>query len=183
MLPFRPPVDDLGMAFIQDLDHSWDGQHEAFNAGRYDRWVPAKTSTTMAHLRRSDVPFHYALADAFTVCDAYHCSVLGPTDPNRYYLWSGWVGNDGKGGGPVLGNDYVPAYSWTTYPERLQRAGVTWKVYQDTGDGLDAAHAWGWTFADPYIGNYGDNPLLYFDAYRKASPATRSTRAPGPAPR
>jgi phospholipase C len=124
----------------------------------------------MAHLRRSDVPFHYALADAFTVCDAYHCSVLGPTNPNRYYLWSGWVGNDGKGGGPEVGNGFVPAFSWKTYPERLQQAGVSWKVYQDTGDGLDANGAWGWTFAEPYIGNYGDNPLLYFKAYQDASP-------------
>jgi len=53
---------------------------------------------------RKDLPFHYALADAFTICDAYHCSLLGPTDPNRYHLWTGWVGNDGKGGGPVLNN-------------------------------------------------------------------------------
>jgi phospholipase C len=172
VLPFRPAVDDAGLAFIQDLDHSWDGSHDAFHAGRYDRWIPAKTSTTMAHLRRSDVPFHYALADAFTVCDAYHCSVLGPTNPNRYYLWSGWAGNDGRAGGPEVGNGFVPAFSWRTYPERLQQAGVSWKVYQDVGDGLDAAHAWGWTIAEPYLGNYGDNPLLYFDAYQKAAPGS-----------
>ena len=60
--------------------------------------------TTMAHLTRSDIPFHYALADAFTVCDAYHCSLLGPTDPNRYHMWTGWVGNDGAAGGPVVDN-------------------------------------------------------------------------------
>jgi phospholipase C len=58
----------------------------------------------MAHLVRSDIPFHYALADAFTICDAYHCSLMGPTDPNRYYMWTGWIGNDGKGGGPVVDN-------------------------------------------------------------------------------
>jgi phospholipase C len=58
----------------------------------------------LAHLVRSDIPFHYALADAFTICDAYHCSLLGPTDPNRYHMWTGWVGNDGKGGGPVIDN-------------------------------------------------------------------------------
>jgi len=170
VLPFRPDLDDLGLAFLQDLDHEWESGHTAFAGGRYDRWVKAKgTGVTMAHLRRSDIPFHYALADAFTVCDAYHCSLLGPTDPNRYYLWTGWAGNDGKGGGPVLDNAEA-GYGWKTYPERLQAAGVTWKVYQDAGDGLDAAHVWGWTFADPYIGNYGDNSLLYFDAYRNAQP-------------
>jgi phospholipase C len=168
VLPFRPDHDDLGLAFLQDLDHGWDGGHAAFRDGHYDRWIPTKTSTTMAHLRRGDMPFHYALADAFTVCDAYHCSLIGPTDPNRYYLWSGWVGNDGKGGGPVISNAEL-GYSWTTYPERLERAGVSWKVYQDVGSGLDAAGSWGWD-SDPYIGNYGDNSLLYFDRYRNAKP-------------
>src|SRR5262249_4627726 len=60
-------------------------------------------------------------------------------------------------------------YSWTTYPERLEQAGVSWKIYQDEGVGLDAAGFWGWT-EDAYIGNYGDNSLLYFDQYRTASP-------------
>jgi len=170
VLPFRPDRADLGDSFLEDLDHGWDTGHEAFNAGRYDRWVKAKGGpTTMAHLRRGDIPFHYALADTFTVCDSYHCSMLGPTNPNRYYLWTGWVGNDGKGGGPEIGNGFNPAFDWTTYPERLQKAGVSWKVYQDIGKGLDAAHAWGWTFVDPDIGNYGDNSLLYFKNYQQAT--------------
>ena len=92
----------------------------------------------MAYLTREDIPFHYALADTFTVCDAYHCSFIGSTDPNRYYMWSGHTGNDGEGGGPVLGNDEL-GYDWTTYPERLEEAGISWKIYQDIGDGLDAA--------------------------------------------
>ncbi len=122
----------------------------------------------MAYLTRDDIPFHYALADAFTVCDAYHCSLIGGTDPNRYYMWTGWTGNDGKGGGPVLDNSEA-GYSWTTYPERLEQAGVSWKIYQDIGDGLDAAGGWGW-ISDAYRGNYGDNSLLYFDQYRNAEP-------------
>src|SRR4051812_40872500 len=170
VLPFRPDADDLGLQFIQDLAHGWNDGHDAFAGGRYDNWVPAKTSTTMAYLTREDIPFHYALADAFTICDAYHCSLIGPTDPNRYYLWSGYVGNDGAGGGPVVTNDEL-GYSWTTYPERLEKAGVSWKIYQDAGDGLDAAGSWGWT-SDPYIGNYGDNSLLYFDNYRNATPGS-----------
>ncbi|GAA2806794.1 phospholipase C, phosphocholine-specific [Kitasatospora paracochleata] len=168
VLPFRPAADDLGMRFLEDLNHDWNGGHQAFNGGRYDRWVPAKTATTMAYLTREDIPFHYALADAFTVCDAYHCSLIGPTDPNRYYLWSGFTGNDGKGGGPVVTNAEL-GYDWTTYPERLEKAGVSWKVYQDIGDGLDAAGSWGW-IGDAYRGNYGDNSLLYFNRYRNAKP-------------
>ncbi|MEU9242888.1 phosphocholine-specific phospholipase C [Streptomyces sp. NPDC048385] len=168
ILPFHPDADDLGLAFLQDLPHGWNDTHTAVNGGKYDKWVPAKGSTTMAYLNRDDIPFHYALADAFTVCDAYHCSFMGSTDPNRYYMWTGYTGNDGQGGGPVLGNDEA-GYSWTTYPERLEKAGVSWKVYQDVGDGLDAAGGWGW-IQDAYRGNYGDNSLLYFKQYQNAQP-------------
>ncbi|UNO42999.1 phospholipase C, phosphocholine-specific [Streptomyces sp. MST-110588] len=168
VLPFRPEADNLGMQFLQDLNHDWAGTHKAVNKGRYDQWIPAKSATTMAYLTREDIPFHYALADAFTVCDAYHCSFLGSTDPNRYYMWSGCTGNDGSGREPVLGNEEA-GYDWTTYPERLERAGVSWKIYQDIGDGLDAAGKWGW-INDAYRGNYGDNSLLYFNKYRNAKP-------------
>jgi phospholipase C len=182
VLPFHPPVPGssdagLGLTFLEDLAHDWTSTHAAWNEGRYDRWVPSKGSTTMAHLTRSDIPFHYALADAFTVCDAYHCSLLGPTDPNRYHMWTGWVGNDGLGGGPVVGNE-ESGYGWTTYPERLQNAGVSWKIYQDVGLGIDAAGKWGQT-DDPYIGNYGDSALLYFRQYENAekhSPLARRAK-------
>ncbi|MEE4591356.1 phospholipase C, phosphocholine-specific [Streptomyces sp. DSM 41524] len=168
VLPFRPEVNDLGLQFLQDLPHGWGDGHVAFNDGAYDKWVPSKSATTMAYLTREDIPFHYALADAFTICDAYHCSFIGSTDPNRYYLWSGYTGNDGKGGGPVLDNAEA-GYGWTTYPERLEKAGISWKVYQDIGDGLDAKGGWGW-IDDAYRGNYGDNSLLYFNQYRNAKP-------------
>jgi phospholipase C len=169
--PFRPavppPADNLALTFIEDLDHGWDKTHQMFNGGNWDQWLPTKTTTCMAHMQRSDLPFHYALADAFTVCDGYHCSTLGPTDPNRYYMWTGWDGNDGQGGGPVIANDEL-GYGWQTYPERLQAAGVSWKVYQDIGEGLDAADFWGFT-SNPYIGNFGDNSLLYFFNYQNAA--------------
>jgi phospholipase C len=168
VLPFHPTASNLGLQFIQDLPHGWNDTHAAFNNGKYDKWVPSKSATTMAYLTRDDIPFHYALADAFTICDAYHCSFMGSTDPNRYYMWTGYTGNDGSGGGPVLGNDEA-GYSWTTYPERLEKAGVSWKIYQDIGDGLDANGSWGW-IDDAYRGNYGDNSLLYFDQYRNAKP-------------
>lgn len=166
VLPFRPDAPHLGLQFLEDTPHGWTGTHAAWNGGAYDQWVPQKGTTSMAHLTRQDIPFHYALADAFTVCDAYHCSLLGPTDPNRYHMWTGWVGNDGSGGGPVIDNAEL-GYGWSTYPERLEQAGISWKIYQDAGDGLDAADFWGWT-GNAYIGNYGDNSLLYFFQYQNA---------------
>ena len=168
LLPFRPDVDSLGMTFLPDPPHGWNDSHAAWNAGRFDQWVPNKGVATMTYHTRKDIPYHYALADAFTICDAYYCSLMGPTDPNRYHMWTGWCGNDGAGGGPVITNAEA-GYDWSTYPERLQAAGISWKVYQDIGVGLNAAGYWGWT-EDAYIGNYGDNSLLYFHQYQNAQP-------------
>ena len=178
VLPFHPPAPDMGLQFLEDLAHDWNTTQHAWNKGHHDAWVPTKGPTTMAHLTRSDIPYHYALADAFTVCDAYHCSLLGPTDPNRYHMWTGWVGNDGLGGGPVVNNDEA-GYGWTTYPELLEKAGISWKLYQDVGSGLTAEHGWGDDGKDPYSGNYGDNALLYFNEYRNAphqSPLAQKAR-------
>jgi phospholipase C len=168
VLPYHPTAPNLGLQFIEDLEHDWDTTHVAWNVGNWDQWVPAKSPLTMVYLDRTDIPYHYALADAFTVCDAYHASLLGPTDPNRYHMFTGWVGNDGSGGGPVVDNAEA-GYSWLTFPEILQDGGITWRVYQDIGTGLNAAGSYGDDSADPLLGNYGDNSLLYFDQYRNAS--------------
>jgi phospholipase C len=175
VLPFHPTAPDLGLQFIADLAHDWNSTHAALDGGAYDQWVQAKSNITMAYLNRDDIPFHYALADAFTICDNYHCSLLTATDPNRYYMWTGYAGNDGTDGsqgptGPVIDNA-EEGYNWQTYPERLEAAGVSWKIYQDSGAGLDAAGFWGWT-DDAYIGNYGDNSLLYFLQYQNAAPGS-----------
>ena len=127
LLPFHPTASNLGLQFIEDLAHDWNSTHQARNGGAWNEWIAAKGTTTMAYLDRDDIPFHYALADAFTICDAYHCSLLTCTDPNRYYMWTGYCGNDGKGGGPVIDNAEA-GYDWTTFPERLQQAGISWKI-------------------------------------------------------
>lgn len=176
LLPFHPGAPNLGLQFLQDLAHDWTSTHGAWNEGQYDRWVLKKGTTTMAHLTRSDIPYQYALADAFTLCDAYHCSLLGPTHPNRYHMWTGWVGNNGKGGGPAVDNADTGSreddgYTWSTYPEVLERAGVSWKVYQDIGNGLTAKDGWGDT-EDAYVGNYGDSALLFFRNYEQAKPGS-----------
>jgi phospholipase C len=168
VLPFHPGAPNLGLRFLEDLKHDWTSTQKAWNQGRHDGWVREKSPTTMAHLVRGDIPFHYALADAFTICDAYHCSLLGPTDPNRFHMWTGWVGNDGRGAGPVVDNAEA-GYDWTTYPERLERAGISWRVYQDLGIGLNPGNHWG-DGENAYIGNYGDNSLLYFRRFQQAAP-------------
>ncbi len=104
---------------------------------------------TMSYLDRNDIPFHYALAENFTVCDGYHCSLLGPTWPNRLYLMSAWIDPAGVQGGPIISNQHTTPYGWKSYPEALTEAGVSWKVYQE---------------AD----NYGCNVLEYFNSFQTA---------------
>ncbi|WP_158915627.1 alkaline phosphatase family protein [Caulobacter sp. S45] len=125
---------------LDDLSHSWGAQHVAWNAGRMDQWVASHRAAdgdngllTMGYLTREDLPYYYALADAFTLCDGYHCSVFGPTNPNRYYLMTGTIDPNGKHGGAALDND-GRAYTWETYPERLEAAGVSWRIYHDMDD-------------------------------------------------
>ena len=158
LLPFHVDTTDTSAQALPSSSHSWGPQHDSWNNGAMDGFVSAHLEAdglagqyTMAYYRRNDIPFHWALADAFTVCDGYHCSMLGPTWPNRLYLMTGQVDPAGEHGGPVYAN-YVPTqgYSWETYPEMLTKAGVSWKVYQEED-------------------NYGMNVLEYFDQYQNAS--------------
>ena len=170
VLPFRLNTLTTSAQCVGDLDHSWYKTHAAIDGGRYDQWPANKTDMTMGYHVREDIPFHYALADAFTVCDNYFCSLPGPTHPNRSYLMTGTVDPTGKFGGPLLDNsDYVdgdgpPAYpllSWTAFPERLEAHGVSWQIYQQ-----------GTTGNDPYNGNYGTNVLQNFANFINAKPGS-----------
>lgn len=162
------------------LDHSWKGTEAAWKD--WNVWIAKKSPRTMGYFDRSDLPFYYALADAFTVCDAYHCSIFGPTDPNRFYALSGHSNSVMTGiadsrlynvtGGVYNGdiandNPAAKGNEWQTHAEVLEAAGVSWKVYQE------------WD-------NYGDNYLQYFKNFRvdangqkltSASPLYRRGRA------
>ena len=144
--PFRlysdPPLRD-GQT-TNDISHTWPTQHQSWNDGAMDKFVATHVNVdgaahgpvTMGYYTRADLPFYYALADAFTVCDAYFSSVLGPTDSNRLMGISATIDPAGTAGGPVVetfGNriaEYGKLH-WETMPERLQAAGVSWKVYND----------------------------------------------------
>ena len=132
-LPFHTSIQ-----CITDLDHSWPVTHSTIHIGWNDQWIPNKTAETMAFLNRSDLSYFYAVAENYTICDEYHCSVLSSTYPNRFMLMTGMIDPHSVGGGPEIDNSTVPmGFNWTTYPERLQQAGITWKVFQVTGDNSD----------------------------------------------
>src|SRR3546814_20586727 len=95
-------------------------------------WPRHKHNHAMAHFSREDLPFQYALAEAFTLCDAYHCALHLSTNPNRLYIWTGTHDPQAKAGGPAIDNGYdelgsdprgTGGYTWTTYPERLMEIG------------------------------------------------------------
>jgi phospholipase C len=163
--PFHLDTATTRAETMSSLDHSWKGSHARWK--HYDAWIPTKTPLTMGYHTRADLPFYYALADAFTVCDAYHCSIFSQTTPNRLFLFSGTSGlmagdnsrivvdnppqepnetADPKNDGPGF-----KGLTWPTYAERLQAAGVSWRVYQE-------------------FDNYGDNGLAYFANFRGIGP-------------
>ncbi len=143
---------------VEGTPHNWADAQYAWNEGRMSNWPDHKQPHAMGYYVESDIPFQWALADAFTLCDAYYCSFQGGTNTNRLFHWTGTNDGEGKAGGPSISNshDTLPEkapqakepYTWTTYPERLEAAGVSWKIYEDMAD------------------NFGDNPLVGFKSFR-----------------
>jgi phospholipase C len=116
----------------------------------------------MGYYDRQDLDFYYSLADAFTICDGYHCSVLSETDPNRLYALSGTIDPDGHAGGPAYTNVTTPfTRSWTTMPERLEAAGITWKTYNPPEAQYQPS--------SPIAFAISDNILLSFKQYQDPS--------------
>jgi phospholipase C len=177
LLPWHLDTKATSSQAIPSTSHAWTFQHESLNitvpstAGQpttalNNNWIPSHFTAdgaahywyVMGYYERQDVPFHFALAETFTLCDHYFCSLLGPTWPNRMYLWTGTIDPTGANGGPITSN-VVPSpttgtpYTWTTYPERLTKAGISWRIYQEEDD-------------------YGTNMLEFFEAFQNASPGS-----------
>lgn len=167
--PFRLDTSvDFRLYRPMGTPHGFTDSQAAWDNGRMGAWPHAKHNHAMAHFTRADLPFQYALAEAFTLCDAYHCALHLCTNPNRLYLWTGTHDPLGKGHGPALDNGYDTldadplkhgGYRWMTYPERLMAAGIGFQVYQDMAD------------------NFSDNPLVGFQTYRKARSAASEAAA------
>jgi phospholipase C len=159
LLPYHLNTANTAAAAIPSTSHAWQVQHEAYADGAMDSWLKAHIAadgTTnaqfiMGYYERSDIPFQFALAENFTVCDNYHCAVLGPTHPNRFMLLTGTIDPNGEHGGPALDND-GSGYTWKTYAQMLDEGGVSWRYYQDTQD---------------------YNLLQYFDVFSSAEPGSR----------
>ncbi len=144
---------------VEGTNHGWQDAQAAWNHGRLDRWTYAKKNHSLGYFKEEDIPFQWALANAFTLCDAYHCSSQTGTNTNRLFLFTGTNDPQAEGNGPAIYNDYDwfdadpgnhGGYRWITYAERLEQAGVSWRVYEDMAD------------------NFTDNPLAGFQSFRDA---------------
>ena len=148
---------DFSVMRVAGTPHAWADAQLAWDHGRMNNWPAAKQAHSLGYYKEADIPFQFALARAFTLCDHYHCATQTGTNTNRLFLWSG--GNDplALGGGPSTDNSHdefnanpLTDYTWTTYPERLQSAGISWQVYQNMDD------------------NFTDNSLAGFRPFRDA---------------
>lgn len=170
--PWRLDIRDTRVTWMGSLPHSRNSQVDAWNEGQHDGWLDAKRSgekeyahlpLTMGHYTREDLPFYYALADAFTICDQNYCSVMTSTSPNRCYFWTGTIREKQTADSKVhMRNEQIDpgGLMWKTFPERLQEAGIRWKSYQNelTRSGLSGEY-------DAWLSNYGDNTLECFSAF------------------
>jgi phospholipase C len=202
LLPFHLDS-NAGEECTDDLTHDWGPQHLCWNNGAMDSFVSVHTSSTyegangamtMGYYLRDDLPFYWSLADNFTLLDRYHCSILGPTHPNRVMANSGTIDPAGTSGGPITDTNATPDFlwncSWPTMQEVLQDAGVSWKVYHPTNVGLASKYAalTAYPTWDPLLYNPTLNPevmaasdhvLPYFTAFRNPLSALYS-KAFGP---
>ncbi|GAA5130561.1 phospholipase C, phosphocholine-specific [Luteolibacter yonseiensis] len=179
--PFNLDIHGSKATWMGDLPHDRDSQVAAGNGGKHDQWLKVKQSgreayaalpLTLGYYDRSDIPFYHAFADAFTVCDQHFSSVQTCTTPNRLFLWTG-TNRDPRNpeAEPCLDNDQADHRTnvdWTTFPERLEDCGVSWKIYQNEIDlptGLEDDEA-------SWLSNFGDNTMEYFSQYHvRFSPA------------
>lgn len=172
-IPFNLDIKNTKATWMQSLPHSWNNQVNARNHGKMDGWLENKRSgnheyadmpLTMGYYDRRDIPFYYALADAFTVCDQNFCSSLTGTSPNRTFYWSGTIREEQNENSHARVNNSEIDYhdlNWKTFPERLEEAGVSWKAYQNelsVGVGFEGEE-------DDWLANFTDNDLEFFKQY------------------
>ncbi len=165
LLPFHLDMAKTNAACTHDINHDWIPQHQSWNNGAMDGFVTSRLPInaadavlTMGYYNRADLPYYYAVADAFTICDNYFCSCIGPSDPNRVYTMAASIDPGGQNGGPLLQtlasnrSSFLGKLTYTTMPEQLQARGISWKVYSSPDQNLSGVLA--------------DNVLSYFSKFQ-----------------
>jgi phospholipase C len=185
LLPFHLDTQTNKAECTYDLSHTWQAEHASWNNGAMDSFVSTHSSDayegpengplTMGYYTSSDIPFYYELAQNFTICDNYFCSVLGPTHPNRLMQMTGNIDLGGTAGGPILTTsserDLEFTCSWPTMPEVLDENDVSWKVYNPPGISYKPGN--------PNSMLLCKNVLMYMKQYRRKYSSKRYKNAFG----
>jgi phospholipase C len=176
LLPFhlngREPIGQC-LGTIDQPNHDWAPQHLSWNHGRNNRFYEvharpqydgALAVNVMGYYEQQDIPYFWALAREFTVCDRFFCSVLGPTEPNRVYSVSATLDPAGRRGGPCIETVFdaqglAGDFRWTTMPEQLRARGISWKSYTAASGQLDSPFpAFRQFRTDPHLNRFGIQP-------------------------
>jgi phospholipase C len=83
-----PLAPDFQGCSYADPDHSSNGARVEWNNGACDGWLRANDLWSIGYYEQSDLPFLGKVAPAFTACDRFFASIMGPTFPNRFYSLS-----------------------------------------------------------------------------------------------
>jgi phospholipase C len=112
---------------LDDPPHSYDAAHAQYHGGKNDGFVTTDKGKhpeqVMSYYDRTQIPFYYWLADNYTICDHWFCSVLGPTSPNRLYVTAGT--SAGMKNNDPFEKDHGPITIW----DRLAEKKMPGKLY------------------------------------------------------
>jgi len=105
-----------------DPSHSWTGGREQWNGGLMDGFLRSGSNDefSIGYYKEWDRPFTSQLARHYTTCDQYHCSILGPTFPNRVFQHTGQTDRI---------TNTLNISTLTTIWDRLAAAGVSHRYY------------------------------------------------------
>lgn len=157
------PFHDTTYCFV-DTNHEWSGSHYQYDDGKMDGFLrtnegfhelPAHGAAEMLSGKRAlgyydetDLPFYYWMATTFSIADHYHASLLGPTYPNRMFLYAATSFG-------ATGNDFpIPDKILVDY---LEQRKVEWKIYSDGAPGMAV-------FIEKYLA-YKDDHFRKLDEY------------------
>ncbi len=85
---FRLAPDFQGCSY-HDPGHEVPDAQAEWNNGACDGWLKVNDLWSIGYYTQPDLPFLGKAAPAFTTCDRYFASFLGPTFPNRFFALSG----------------------------------------------------------------------------------------------
>jgi phospholipase C len=86
----HPGLTISGLTYPQGADNSgfYSAQNSNSNSGP-NMTPQGQAGTPMAYYAANDIPYHWALASNFALCDRYFCSALSGTLANRLWMISG----------------------------------------------------------------------------------------------